>query len=110
MLQGCIQEAIALCGAFLSFEFGSFAFKQLEARLLFTVLHHATIANLPYVLFVVANEMKIHYCTLIWFPETKLTATRSILVSVYNRSLKLVYCKYPTNLEHPNGVIPDFRE
>jgi len=67
LIQGCIREAIDLHGAFSCCEFGSAEFKQLvympEYRT--QVLHHATVANLPYVLFVVAGERKVHYATLI---------------------------------------------
>jgi hypothetical protein len=71
------------------------------------VLHHATVANLKYVLFVVAGTTKIHYAVLIRFPEVKLTIMRGILAGIYQRSLKWAYTSATVN---PLSIIPTFRE
>jgi len=67
VIQGCIMEAVDLHGTFSCCEFGSSEFKQLVYKPEYRtqVLHHATVANLPYILFVVAGETKVRYATLI---------------------------------------------
>ena len=56
------MEAIELHGAFSSCEFGSPEFKHLVYKPEYRtqVLHHAVVANLPRVLFVVAGQTKVH--------------------------------------------------
>jgi hypothetical protein len=71
------------------------------------VLYHASIANLKYVLFVVAGTTKIHYTVLIRFPENKLTVMIGILVGIYQRSLKWAYTPAVIN---PSSIIPPFHE
>ena len=111
LIQGCIREVIDLHGAFSCCEFGLAEFKQLiykpECRT--QVLHHATVANLPYVLFVVAGETKVHYATLIQFPESKKTLMKGILRGVYHCSLKWAYT-IPSGIEDPSSHVPDYRE
>jgi hypothetical protein len=90
-------------------EFGSDAFKKLvykpEYRV--QVLHHALVANLTYVLFVVAGITRIHYAVLIRFPESKLGVMKVLLTQVYNRSLKWAY--FPSTGVSYNEI-PEFRE
>ena len=86
LIQGCIREAVDWHGAFSCCEFGLSEFKQLVYKPEYwtQVLHHATVANLPYILFVVAGETKLHCATLIQFPEAKMTMMKGLLQSVYN--------------------------
>ncbi len=73
------------------------------------VLHHATVANLKYVLFVVAGTTKVHYAVLIQFPDQKLTCIRGILSRVYQRSLKWAYTSAWTGND-PGSIMPPFHE
>ena len=81
-----IRNYIDLYGMFSQCEFGSAAFKHLvykpEYRV--QVLHHTTVTNLKYILFVVAGTTKIHYAVLICFPNKKLMVTKGILMAIYN--------------------------
>ena len=103
LIQGCIREAVDLHGAFSCCEFSTTEFKQLVYKPEYRsqVLHHATVANLPYILFVVAGETKVLYATLIQFPEAKKTVMKGILRGVYSRSLKWAYT-IPLNKEDPS--------
>lgn len=73
------------------------------------LLHHTAVADLKFVLLIVAAESKIKFATLISFPDSKITTMRSILISVYHRSLKWAYT-IPFNTEDPSVYIPDFQE
>jgi hypothetical protein len=73
------------------------------------VLHHATVANLKYVLFVVGGSTKAHYTIPIQFPDHKLTSMRGILSGVYQQSLKWT-CTSAWTGNNPGSVIPAFRE
>ncbi len=98
-------------GPFSRCEFGTDAFKQLVYKPEYRtqVLHHAVVANLKYVLFVVAGTTKVHYAVLIRFPEDKLAIMRGILTRVYHRSLKWAYTTAWTTND-PASVMPSFRE
>ena len=111
ILQQQVCQCVDLYGTFSHCDFGSAAFKKLvykpEYRV--QVLHHATVVNLKYVLFVVAGTTRIHYAILIRFPESKLTTMKRLLCDIYNRSLKWAYTisSLSDNIE---SHIPDFRE
>jgi hypothetical protein len=111
LMQTKIRQNIDLYGCYSQCEFGSEAFKQLvykpEYRV--QVLHHAVVANLKYVLFVVAGETKVQYAVLIRFPDSKLTTMKGILSGIYHRSLKWAYTTAWTT-EQPLTSIPPFRE
>ncbi len=71
------------------------------------VLHHATVVNLKYILFVVAGSMKVYYAVLIQFPDAKITLMKSILSGIYNQSLTWAYT--PSWVSNDmNTCIPDF--
>ena len=57
------------------------------------VLHHATVTNLRYILFVVAGTTKVHYAVLICFPDAKVAIMKGLLSGIYNRSLKWAYTR-----------------
>jgi hypothetical protein len=109
IIQETIKNGLDLYGPYSQCEFGSCAFTQLiyKPEYRTQVLHHATVANLKYVLFVVAGTTKIHYAVLIRFPEVKLTIMRGILARIYQRSLKWAYTSATVN---PLSIIPTFRE
>ena len=67
IIQEKIKKGLDLYGPFSQCEFGTQAFKQLVYKPEYwtQVLHHTTIANLKYVLFVVAGTTKVHYAVLI---------------------------------------------
>ena len=103
-----------MCGlirSFLQYEFSTTAFKQLVYTPEYRTqeLHHATVTNLKYVLFVVAGTTKVHYAVLIHFPADKLTCMRSILSGVCHRSLKWAYRSTWTSND-PWSCIPPLRE
>ena len=111
ILQHHVRQGIDLFGTFSQCEFGSDHFRQLvykpEYRV--QVFHHALVANLTYILFVVAGATKVHYAVLIRFPEEKLGVMKGLLTRIYTRSLKWAY--------HTSGSasdvissIPDFCE
>ena len=74
IIQETINKCVDLHGPFSQCEFGTPAFKQLVYKPEYRtqVLHHATVANLKYVLFDVAGTTKVHYAVLIRFPDQKL--------------------------------------
>ena len=88
--QNKIRNCMDLYGSFSQFELGSLAFKQLVYKPEYhvQVLHHATVVNLQYILFVVAGATTVHYAVLIQFPDAKITLMKSFLSGIYNRSLK----------------------
>ena len=110
-LQNIIRSSIDLYGSFLQCEFGSLAFKKLvykpEYRV--QVLHHAAVANLKYILFVVAGSTKVHYSVLIRFPDSKISLLKSILSGVYHRSRKWTYTTAWVSNDL-RACIPNFRE
>ncbi len=63
IIQDTIKKCIDLHGQFSQYEVGTPAFKQLvyKPKYRTQVLHHATVANLKYVLFVIAGTKKVHY-------------------------------------------------
>ena len=67
IIQEKIKKGLDLYGPFSQCEFGTQAFKQLVYMPEYwtQVLHHTTVANLKYVLFVVAGTTKVHYAVLI---------------------------------------------
>ncbi|EJK53517.1 hypothetical protein THAOC_27035, partial [Thalassiosira oceanica] len=79
-----------VCGRFSHCDFGDNNFKLLvwDPKYRTQLLHHATVVDLDYVLFVVANESTIRYATLVYIPEVKRNTYREILVGVFQRSLK----------------------
>ena len=93
ILQHHVRQGIDLFGTFSQCEFGSDHFRQLvykpEYRV--QVFHHALVANLTYILFVVAGATKVHYAVLIRFPEEKLGVMKGLLTRIYTRSLKWAY-------------------
>ncbi len=93
IIQDTIKKCIDVHSQFSQCEFGTPAFKQLVYKPEYRtqVLHYATVANLKYVLFVVAGTTKVHYAVLIQFPKEKPTCLRSIHSSVYQQSLKWAY-------------------
>jgi hypothetical protein len=111
ILQNQVRQGIELYGTFSHCEFGSSAFKQLvykpEYRV--QVFHHALVANLKYVLFVVAGATRVHYAVLIWFPENKISVMKGLLARIYTRSLKWAY-HTPGEPADLMSSIPDFRE
>jgi hypothetical protein len=111
IIQDTVKKALDLHGPFSQCEFGTDAFKQLVYKPEYRtqVLHHAVVANLKYVLFVVAGTTKVHYAVLIRFPDDKLTVMRGILTGVYHRSLKWAYTTAWTSND-PASVMPSFRE
>jgi hypothetical protein len=109
IIQETVKKGLDFYGPYSQCEFGSCAFTQLVYKPEYRtqVLHHATIANLKYVLFVVAGTTKIHYAVLIRFPEVKLTIMRGILAGIYQRSLKWAYTSATVS---PLSIIPTFCE
>ena len=111
LLQNEIRTAVDLHGVFSQCEFGSAAFRQLvykpEYRV--QVLHHATVCNFKYILFVVAGTTKVHYAVLIRFPEAKVAIMKRILSRIYNRSLKWAYTMAWVSNDL-QSCIPEFRE
>jgi hypothetical protein len=111
ILQHQVRQGIELFGTFSQCEFGSDAFKQLvykpEYRV--QVFHHALVANLKYVLFVVAGATRVHYAVLIRFPEDKLGVMKGLLTRIYNRSLKWAY-NSSEDYSNRDAFIPEFRE
>jgi hypothetical protein len=87
------------------------AFKQLvykpEYRV--QVFHHAVVANLKYILFVVAGATKVHYAVLIRFPDDKISVMKGLLARIYTRSLKWAY-HTPGTSGDLMSCIPDFCE
>jgi hypothetical protein len=85
-----VRQCILLYGTFSQCEFEGAAFKQLVYKPEYhvQVLHHATVTNLKYILFVIAGMTKVHNAVLIRFPDAMLTVMKRIISSVYNRSLK----------------------
>ena len=109
IVQETVKKVLDLYGPYSQCEFGSSAFKQLVYKPEYRtqVLHHACVANLKYVLFVVAGTTKVQYAVLIRFPESKLAIMRGILAGIYQRSLKWAYTPATVN---PLSIIPPFRE
>jgi hypothetical protein len=110
-IQETIKKFVDLHGPFAQCEFGAPVFKQLVYKPEYRtqVLHHATVANLKYVLFVVADTTKVHYAVLIRFPDQKLACMKTILLGVYQRSLKWAYISALTAI-YPVSFMPPFRE
>lgn len=98
-----------LCGRFSHCDFGDNNFKLLvwDPKYRTQLLHHATVVDLDYVLFVVANESTIRYATLVYIPEVKRNTYREILVGVFQRSLKWAHFPFGND---PLSRIPRFRE
>lgn len=71
-------------------------------------LHEATTANLDYILFVVADECRVVYSTLIHFPSNKRRVYLGILEGIYDRTLSWAYTlAWESN--DPTTHIPKFR-
>lgn len=98
-----------VCGDFSLCDFGDNNFQLLvwDPKYRTQLLHHATVVDLDYMLFVVASETTIRYATLVYIPETKQTTYREILRGIYERSMKWVYVPIVTNQKFR---IPYFRE
>ena len=99
----------SVCGKFCHCQFGDNTFKTLvwDPEYRTQLLHHATVVNLDYVLFVVASETTIRYATLVYIPEEKRDTYRGILREIYERSLK--WAHFPLGND-PLSPIPPFRE
>jgi len=109
LLQNKIRTCINLYGAFSQCEFRSSAFRQLVYKpdYCVQVLHHATVTNLRYILFVVTGTTKVHHAVLIHFPDTKVAIMTGLLSGIYNRSLKWAYTMAWVSNDL-QSCIPDF--
>ncbi len=111
VLQNKILPAKDCHGTFSTCEFGDEAFKMLvyDASYRTQILHHATAANLNYILFVVANETGITYATMVHVPRRKRLVYLEILTGVYERCLKWAYVD-AMNSNNPLAHLPEFCE
>jgi hypothetical protein len=98
-------------GTFLRCECGDNDFKLLVYKPDYRtqVIHHATVANLDEVLFVVANENRNIYSVMIYFTAEQRQTFLGILTGIYDRSLSWAYADAWENTD-PMDHIPEFRE
>ena len=109
MLRQKVSPAKDLAGTFLTCKFGSTTFKALVYDVGYRVqlLHHATVANLDHILFVVASEAGVRYATLVHMPNCKRATYLGILDGIYERCLKWAYeeaCESDDLISHIPGI------
>ena len=110
VLREKVQPAKECHGFFSTCAFGDQRFKQLvyQVDCRSQILHHATAANLDFILFIVASETGARYATLIHIRRVKRDAFHGILRGVYNCCLKWAYVD-AWDSPDPVSFIPDIR-
>ena len=112
-MQRHVQEMRDLFGEFTRCHMGDATFEALVYKPQYRaqVLHHAAVCNLSEVLFIVANEFKPIYATLITFSHAQRCTYLSIVKDcVYEKSLKWAYTSSWNDADHPEDHFPEFRE
>jgi hypothetical protein len=74
------------------------------------VLHHAAVCNFEKVLFIVANEYKPIFSTLISFTTSQKQIYKSLLMEIYYRDLSWAYTTAWNDAKNPENHVPQFRQ
>jgi hypothetical protein len=74
------------------------------------VLHHAVVCGFEKVLFVVANEYKPIFSTLISFTTSQKQSYQSLLMEIYYRDLSWAYTTAWNDSRNPEHHVPHFRQ